>query len=379
MRQKKAIIIAVICFLTFFQIVEAQVLDPNKPTSTRLTLRNDGRPAAYREVRSDSKFYVLGLSAFRKHEYEKAFDYFVKATDLGSPLAKMKLAMMYRLGLATQKDEKKAFQLYYQVHKSRITAGTYMVGLCYENGWGVDKDYSKAAEFYQLAVTRNPKSSNSIRALGSLHFRGAGVEKDYAKAFELYSKAAELKHPLALFNVGLMYLRGLGVEADKDKAYEYFTQAADLGESKAMFYIAEENEKQKNFAGAEEMYRKSLDAGYLESGYRLGKLLMSGDMGEKDYAAALEVFTLVTKKGHLNSAVEAGLLFEKGQGTSQDFKMALAYFNAAAERGNALAFYHLGRLVLAGKGTKADEERGMEYIRKASELGCPEADKFLTR
>ena len=63
------------------------------------------------------------------------------------------------------------------------------IGHCYEEGIGVEKDYSKAFEWYQKSA--KTKNSNSIHAIGKLYAEGKGVRKDYSKMIEYYEKAAQ--------------------------------------------------------------------------------------------------------------------------------------------------------------------------------------------
>jgi uncharacterized protein len=52
----------------------------------------------------------------------------------------------------------------------------------YKNGYGVEKDYKKAVEWYiKSAEQGNPSAQNN---LGFMYYNGYGVEKDYKKAVE---------------------------------------------------------------------------------------------------------------------------------------------------------------------------------------------------
>jgi TPR repeat protein len=63
------------------------------------------------------------------------------------------------------------------------------LGVLYENGWGVAKDYGKARQWYQQAAEAGDEIA--MTNLGALYENGWGVAKDYGKAREWYQKAAD--------------------------------------------------------------------------------------------------------------------------------------------------------------------------------------------
>ena len=50
----------------------------------------------------------------------------------------------------------------------------YYLGICYEQGWGVESDLAKAAEMYSLASERG--HAGAEYSLASLYDRGLGGE-----------------------------------------------------------------------------------------------------------------------------------------------------------------------------------------------------------
>ena len=62
--------------------------------------------------------------------------------------------------------------------------------------------------------------------LGFCYDDGRGVEKDYSHAVKWYRKAAEQNYAPAQFNLGYCYANGQGVARDKVEAYVWFSMAA---------------------------------------------------------------------------------------------------------------------------------------------------------
>ena len=54
-----------------------------------------------------------------------------------------------------------------------------------------------------------------------MYHNGQGVDKNYTKAKEWYEKAVEQEHTMAQFNLGTMYDNGRGVYQSDKKAKEW--------------------------------------------------------------------------------------------------------------------------------------------------------------
>ncbi|CAG8437350.1 18024_t:CDS:1, partial [Acaulospora morrowiae] len=70
------------------------------------------------------------------------------------------------------------------------------------------------------------KAQNS---LGICYENGNGVEKDLSKAFEWYSKSGEVYFVCGQYNVGRLYDSGKGVDRDTKKAFEWFSKSTEMG------------------------------------------------------------------------------------------------------------------------------------------------------
>ncbi|CAG8444735.1 11736_t:CDS:2, partial [Acaulospora morrowiae] len=70
------------------------------------------------------------------------------------------------------------------------------------------------------------KAQNS---LGICYENGNGVEKQLRKAFECYSKSGEVYFVCGQYNVGRLYDSGKGVDRDTKKAFEWFSKSAEMG------------------------------------------------------------------------------------------------------------------------------------------------------
>jgi TPR repeat protein len=92
----------------------------------------------------------------------------------------------------------------------------------YEGKKGVQKDLTKAAEWFRKAAIQG--SEYSQFRLGEIYYHGRGVPRDYTEAIKWYTKAAEQKHDVvyardAKFKLSFMFHDGIGVATDYVTAY----------------------------------------------------------------------------------------------------------------------------------------------------------------
>lgn len=105
-------------------------------------------------------------------------------------------------------------------------AQTYM-GLLYQRGKGVPKDYAESVKWYRLAAEQGKADAQNY--LGDMYRKGDGVSQDYAQAAIWYRKAAEQGGKAAQYNLGEIYANGDGVKRDYVKSYMWFNVAAISG------------------------------------------------------------------------------------------------------------------------------------------------------
>ena len=131
-------------------------------------------------------------------DYEKAFEYFLAATDAGD------------------------------------TKAPRYVGMCYRDGTGVEADLEKAVEYFKLASDLGDSTGKVYYA--DMLLAGEGTEQNVEEAMALYQDIVDTNgHDIALcaYKLGQIYDEGVYVEADAEKAAEYYQIAADNGSEDA--------------------------------------------------------------------------------------------------------------------------------------------------
>ncbi|MFA6196782.1 MAG: tetratricopeptide repeat protein [Sulfurimonas sp.] len=109
-----------------------------------------------------------------------------------------------------------------------------------KTGNGDAKECIKSADMI-LALKGKKLDANdipkNIEEKAAESFHNAGViytdRLDYKNAIIMYEKAAKLKLPSALNNLGYIYAHGLGVPENYTKAFKYWKEASALGNENA--------------------------------------------------------------------------------------------------------------------------------------------------
>lgn len=113
--------------------------------------------------------YLNGLLGVNK-DYNKAFGYYQKASDIGYFDAINNLGYMYDLGLGIKQDRSKAIEIYEVAATKGSIRALYNLGISYINGLdGVPKDIVQAYKYLDIARYNTQFSKNmnlkwSIRA-----------------------------------------------------------------------------------------------------------------------------------------------------------------------------------------------------------------------
>ena len=168
-----------------------------------------------------------------KPDYKKALTWYHRAALLGDNTGLFDYANLLHSGKGTRRDRETALMIFRKLTERGFKAAPFYVGLYYEKGWVVEKDYQTAMRFYQLgASTNDPYCYNQ---LGRMYSLGLGLpRKEETMGFFYYEQAAKLGDVMGISNMAHAYESGQGVEQDIMKAIELYQEAAELGEENAI-------------------------------------------------------------------------------------------------------------------------------------------------
>lgn len=153
------------------------------------------------EIVNKENNYELGIKYYYGFEveqnYEKAGEYFQKASVEGDSEAQYSLGAMYFTGGAEPQ--------YYLLNE-------YAFGLT-GNLKGIRKDYIKAEEWLKLSALNG--NSEAYNNLGIMYYHGYGVEQDLQQAEDMFFAAINLDNRHALENLAYLYVYEGAIQSPK--------------------------------------------------------------------------------------------------------------------------------------------------------------------
>ena len=221
----------------------------------------------------------------------------------------------------------------------------YQLGLYYEEGKVVTRDYQEAVKWYRKAAEQGHARAQC--QLGVCYYVGNGVTQDYQEALKWFRKASEQGEAVAQNNLGLCYEKGLGVTQDYQEAAKW--------------------------------YRKSADQDFDKAQYKLGLLYEEGKGVTQNYQEAVECYRKAAEQGHIKAQCSLGVCYEKGNGITKNYQEAVKWYRKAADQGNAYAQYNLGCCYENGHGVPKDYQKALKWYRLAAHHGIEDACKAIER
>ena len=195
---------------------------------------------------TNAHYILANIYIIEKRPYE-AFHYIQKPAKEGMPFAQWKLAWMYQYARGTTENFEKAVEWYTKASNQDYREAYYSLALTYGLGLGVKPSLEKAIELYQKASEQGHPIAT--RSLGSHYLYGDGVEKDEKKGLTLLFKAVEQQEPTAICMVGEFYFYGkFGLEKNENKAFELLERAVNERDEEAtrLYYYLKSQSSNKS-------------------------------------------------------------------------------------------------------------------------------------
>ncbi len=152
------------------------------------------------------------------------------------------------------------------------SSGWFIQGQCYQHGYGVKKDLTKAVYSYKQAIRPKSMIDGKLRAwyaLGCMYESGDGVKPNPSMAFEYFDFAASKMHQDAQWKIAVYCESGVGVELDLVRAAEFYRLAANSGnrdaQLKTFYYYMKGKGVQRNLMRDVEIIRPAAEAGDKEA------------------------------------------------------------------------------------------------------------------
>ncbi|MFQ1856114.1 hypothetical protein [Aeromonas veronii] len=236
------------------------------------------------------------------------------------------------------------------IKKEQFMKQKYQEAVSYEFGIGVDADFLKAIEIYEIAASRGHPQSNL--KLGMLYFHGHGVTQNINKAIKYFGKAGENGCALSYFILGWIYDEGVLIPKDDDKAEYFYIKSAEKGNGNAQYNLSQLCLKISEKKAKESYEKKSIE--WLElavkNGHPLAQLKMGIHLVNKNEGPEVDVhanqlFTLSAEQGNIDALYQLGLMHLKSYkkyNVERDINMAFEFLNKAKDAGHIQAQVKIG-------------------------------------
>jgi TPR repeat protein len=235
-------------------------------------------------------------------------------------------------------------------------------------------------------ATRRAEERNDVKAmtlLGELYANGFGIERDDKKAAEWYRLAADRGDRAAMFALGMFYLGGRLGTVNSEQGAKLLAAAAKLGHAAASYDLAllylEGKVFPQDFARAAELFRIAADAGNPEAQYALATFYKEGRGVPTDLAEAARLLAAAALVDNTDAQVEYAIALFNGTGVDRNEPLAAALLRKAARKGNPVAQNRLANILAVGRGLKADAMEAIKWhmVAKAGGVSDIPLDAFV--
>ena len=286
------------------------------------------------------------------------------------------LAKIYYYGSSVvDQDYETSLYLFKKAENLNDTESLFYIGEHYLNGWGTEKNYTKAYEYFKKSISyNNTENAKSWNSLGYLYYYGLGVEKDIQKAFDYFTIGVSYKDSSAIYDTIYLLVQNQKndkklIEKDYTKAYNHASNLAAKDFSFGTYFYAMMNQYSIgasikscdiNIKFFISICEKNLYIKYL---YDLGMKYYKNKMYRKAFLIYLELAEGGSEAAQLNSAL---LLNNYNIFKDREFQKYLTYkyYYMSYLNGNSLASLKLGDFFLEGfGGLQRDIEKAKEYYK----------------
>lgn len=173
-------------------------------------------------------------------EYSQAAEWFRNAASHGCPRALNNLGICYEFGNGIEVDMDLAFQQYKQSADKGYIPAKYNLACMYlvkARNSNLKEHYKEAAKLFMEVLAKDDSKIEAYFYLGQFFEQGLGVDQDFSTAFRYYKKAAAKDFAKAHTKCGDLLYSGKGRGCDrrnKTEAFKCYQRAAALGDSEAL-------------------------------------------------------------------------------------------------------------------------------------------------
>ena len=313
--------------------------------------------------------YSRGNCGVNKDD-SQAFKLFRMSADQGNEDALYVVALCYRDGIGTSKNEEEQKKALFAAAKKSHVASLATIGDLYRDGNLVNRDFTMSLEYFNKAIEEGLEAAKSS---------AAQINK-----IGLYWKAANDGDAEAQFNLGVCYRDGIQISANDDAATLWFEKSAAQGNHEAEYALAEMLSRRQPSSDATDkkivgLLQKTVAANHTKAKTLLGKYLYTGKGIDEDYDQAVKLWEDAVKSGDLDAKCELAGFHFTGRGmfnSGKDQDKALTEWKEAAAANHIESAFKLGQYYAGGSGlfsSGKDIPKAKQYLVVAAKAGHRQA------
>lgn len=258
--------------------------------------------------------------------------------------------------------------------------GLFIVGSCYINGIGVERDNQKAFELLQQSL--NLGYDKAKRLLAFIYARGEVVKRDLARAEQYLHNRMDQNDEVAWYYMGWMVYNNVFPHIDQPECIDYFKKAIDLGYKEAAITLAEEYETLCEPEQADYWYQKAEEAGV--PGVEESRAAFTDDNYDErrhnvvnhyynrgQYDKIINLMSRDAAKGDMYARYQQARDCARGLGNEhygRDVQKALQLYEQLAAEGETEANFCIGEIYTNCEEV-LDQQKAMDYYAKAATAG----------
>lgn len=190
----------------------------------------------------DALMFLASVSLDKRPR--EAFDYWMRAAELGAPFAQANVGRYFQTGAdGVAADAQKAIHWYEKAADAGDSGAMSSLGAIYRAGEGVPVSFKEALYWLNRAEKLSDPDAQSLLAL--MYINGEGVPQDFQKAFSLSLAAAEQGDVFSQLRVGSLLFVGQGAPRNLVESHKWI----NLGLSALPASSSEQRKKASELLG----------------------------------------------------------------------------------------------------------------------------------
>ena len=170
---------------------------------------------------------IDGCEYLRMGRFDNAYASFSKGARFGSVTAQYYLAYCQAEGYGVDKDDRKAFSLYRRVAERGLPIAQARIAYILYKGIGTNKDKAKANYWMNKATNYSYIDSYTTYVLGLCYEEGLGRERDMEKAMECFQKSCSKNVDEAFIHTAMLFAEGILIKQDFQQALSIINNAIE--------------------------------------------------------------------------------------------------------------------------------------------------------